>query len=149
MNITASVAALEQAVEQQVIIGGGDPTVEAAARAVLAAIDPAMRQIALDFAQQAALEVAAQLPDSEVEVVIVDGEPALRVRPTDKQPEEVATGDYEARVTLRLPEALKDLVEQNADDAGDSVNSWVVKALASSARKRASRSGRVSESFEL
>ena len=119
MNIEAAVAALEQAVAHQVMIGGGDPTVEAAARAVLGSLEPAMRQIALDFAQQAALEVAAQLPDNDVDVVIVDGDPSLRVRATESDGEEVATGDYEARLTLRLPEALKGLVEESADDSGD------------------------------
>ena len=80
MNITGAIAALEQAVNQQVMIAGGDPAVEGAARAVIGAIEPAMKQIALDFAEQTAFEVGAQLPDHEIEVVILDGEPALRVR---------------------------------------------------------------------
>lgn len=149
MNTTAAVAALEQAVSQQVMIGGGDPTVEAAARAVLGAIEPAMKQIAFDLAQQAAVEVDAQLPEHEIEVVLADGEPVLRVRSTEAEGGEVSPGDYEARLTLRLPEMLKDLVEENAGKSGDSVNTWVVKALSSKARKRNDRGGRVTGSFEL
>jgi hypothetical protein len=149
MNITAAIAALEQAVNHQVMIAGGDPAVEGAARAVVGAIEPAMKQIALDFAQQAALEVGAQLPDHEIEVIILDGEPALRVRTAESESGEVASGDYEARLTLRLPEVLKGLVEENAGQSGDSVNTWVVKQLSSKTRKRADRGGKVTGSFEL
>lgn len=149
MNITAAVAALEQAVTQQVMIGGDDPGVEAATRAVLAAIEPAIKQISLDFAQQAAHEVGAQLSDHEVEVVLTDGEPALRVRALEIEGSEVTAGDYEARLTLRLPEVLKELVEESAGQSGDSVNTWVVKTLSSKARRRAERGGKVTGSFEL
>ena len=149
MNTTAAIAALEQAVSQQVMIGGGDPSVEAAASAVLGAIEPAMKQIAFDLAQQAAVEVDAQLPEHEIEVVLADGEPVLRVRSAEAEGSDVTPGDYEARLTLRLPELLKDLVEENAGQSGDSVNTWVVKALSSKARKRSDRGGRVTGSFEL
>lgn len=149
MNVTGAVAVLEQVVGQQVVIGGGDPNVEAAARAILGAIEPALTQIALDLAQQAAHEVDAQLNDHEVEVVLVDGEPSLRVRSLEGEGPDVGTGDYEARLTLRLPEVLKELVEENAGRSGDSVNTWVVKALSSKARKRTERGGRVTGSFEL
>lgn len=149
MNTTAASAALEAAVQQQVMIGGGDPAVEAAARAVLGAIELSMKQIALDFAQQAAEEVGAQLPEHEIEVVLSDGEPTLRVRASESGGSEVASGDYEARLTLRLPEVLKELVEENAGQSGDSVNTWVVKALSSKAKKRPDRGGRITESFEL
>jgi hypothetical protein len=149
MNTTAAVAAVEQAVAQQIMIGGGDPAIEAAGRAVLVVIEPTMRQIALDLAQQAAHEVGAQLPEHEVEVVLVDGDPTLRVRGVDVEAGEVAPGDYEARLTLRLPDVLKDLVEEKAGQAGDSVNTWVVKTLSSKARKRADRGGKVTGSFEL
>ena len=149
MNITGAIAALEQAVNQQVMIAGGDAAVEGAARAVIGAIEPAMKQIALDFAEQTAFEVGAQLPDYEIEVVILDGEPALRVRAAESETKEVASGDYEARLTLRLPEVLKSLVEENAGQSGDSVNTWVVKQLSSKTRKRADRGGKVTGSFEL
>ncbi|MDH5373858.1 MAG: hypothetical protein OEX97_13020 [Acidimicrobiia bacterium] len=149
MNVTSSVAALEQAVSQQIVIGGGDPAVEAAARAVLGAIEPAMKQIAFDLAQQAADEVGAQLTDFEVEVVLADGEPSLRVRAAEVEEGDMTSGDYEARLTLRLPEVLKDLVEESAGKSGDSVNSWVVKTLSTNARRRKERGGKITGSFDL
>lgn len=149
MNITPMVGALEQLVAQQVAIGGGDPAVEAAAQAINDTLEPAIQQIALDLAQQAAHEVAAQLPDHEVDVVLVEGEPTLRVRTIEGVDEVVAPGAYEARLTLRLTDTLKDLIEESASQAGDSVNTWVVKALSSGTRKRRQAGQRISESFEL
>jgi predicted HicB family RNase H-like nuclease len=71
-----------------------------------------------------------------VDLVVVDGDPTLRVS-ADVGGQVSATDDeYEARITLRLPQSLKSLVEQAADTSDESINSWVVKALASRARAR-------------
>jgi hypothetical protein len=142
MHLTPVLTALEAAVSTQLAVAGGDSTMEAAASQLLAALEPALRQVGLELAQQAAEEVGAQLADRTVEVVIVDGEPHLRVG----QPSDVETStldeDFDARITLRLPPSLKGLVETAADETGDSVNTWVVKTLTSGARK-STRVGRV------
>jgi uncharacterized protein (DUF1778 family) len=52
------------------------------------------------------------------------------------------------RITLRLPGYLKDLVAQAADEAGDSINSFVVDALRSRAYERAATSS-VKKTFDL
>jgi hypothetical protein len=115
---------------------------EAAASQLLAALEPALRQVGFELAQQAAAEVGAQLADRTVEVVIVDGEPHLRVgQPSDVEASTLDE-DFDARITLRLPPSLKGLVETAADETGDSVNTWVVKTLTSGARK-STRVGRV------
>ena len=148
MNTSPALGVLEQAVAQQVLLAGGDPAAEAGAAAVLGAIEPAMHQVALFLAEQAALEVGAQLPEHEVEVVLIDSEPMLRVRAIEVEAD-VAPGDFEARLTLRLTESLKGLVEESAGQAGDSVNTWVVKTLSSRAQKRKGRGRRITESFDL
>ncbi len=124
---------------------------EAAAGQLLAALGPALRQAAMELAQQAAAEVGAQLGDREVEVVLSDGEPVLRV--VDRNgtaapgPDEE---DFDARITLRLPPSLKGLVEDAAGRSGDSVNTWVVKTLTSKAGRTAARGGsRVTGRYEL
>src|SRR5690606_1859695 len=103
----------------------------------------------MELAQQAAEEVSAQLGDRTVEVVLVDGEPHLRV----SQPSDVASPpleeEFAARITLRLPPSLKGLVESAADETGDSVNSWVVKTLTSGARKSTKVGRVVRGSFDL
>ena len=141
MNTTGLLAHLESAVNSQVVLAGNDPAVEAAAQAILAVLEPAFQQAALDLAQQAAEEVEAQLGDQPVEVVVSDGEPSLRVGTPDHEPA-VNTEGYEARLTLRLPARIKDLVEQAAGATGDSVNGWVVKALSSKVKTSARSPGR-------
>ena len=140
MDTQTALARFEAAVAAQVAAAGGDQALEAAASSLLAALGPASRQLALDLAEQAATEVGAQLPGHEVDVVLRDGEPVLAVREpmTAEPPREE---DYEARITLRLPPSLKTVVEQSAGVTGDSVNTWVVKAL-SSAAARPGRTGR-------
>ncbi len=66
--------------------------------------------------------------------------------PTPPPPSE----DAEARITLRLPEYLKELITEAADVSGDSVNAYVVDALKSVARtKKSARGGRRHIEVEL
>jgi hypothetical protein len=142
MHLTPVLTALEAAVSTQLAVAGGDSTMEAAASQLLAALEPALRQVGFELAQQAAEEVGAQLADRTVEVVIVDGEPHLRVGLPSDVESSTLDEDFDARITLRLPPSLKGLVETAADETGDSVNTWVVKTLTSGARK-STRVGRV------
>lgn len=149
MNTTGLVAQLESAVTNQMMLAGSDPAVESAARAILTVLEPALQTAALDLAQQAAQEVEAQLGDQRVEVVVSDGEPSLRLGTPDQEPAIPAEG-YEARLTLRLPSRIKELVEEAAGSTGESVNGWVVKALSSKARTSARIPGkRVTGTVEL
>ena len=136
MHVQTAVSRVESALQTQLQLGGADPAVENAAQLLQAVLEPAIRQAAMELAQQAAEEVAAQLPDRRVDLVVVDGDPTLLVS-ADVGGQVSATDDeYEARITLRLPQSLKSLVEQAADTSDESINSWVVKALASRARAR-------------
>jgi hypothetical protein len=131
MNSYSALSKLEEAVTRQMAFAGTDSAVESAGTAMLAILEPTVRQVVLDLAQQAAQEVSAQLPDYEIDVMVAEGDPELRARPMESTAE--ATGSYEARLTLRLPDAVKEMVEDAAAGTGDSVNSWVVKALSSKA----------------
>ena len=139
MDTQTALARFEAALATQVA-ASGDPALESAAQALLAALGPATRQLALELAEQAATEVGAQMPEHEVDVVLREGEPVLAVR-EPRVTEAPREEDYEARITLRLPPSLKSVVEDSAGVTGDSVNSWVVKALAS-ATGRQGRPGR-------
>jgi hypothetical protein len=148
VDITIAMTRLETAVGQQVLISGGDAEFEAMATTLLATLQPVMRQIALDLAEQAAVEVSAQLTAHEIDVVLSDGEPTLRVRPADVATD-VASESLDARITLRLPPALKGRVEVAADELGESVNSWLVRTLSSQASERNRRiSRRITGSIE-
>jgi hypothetical protein len=149
MHLTPVMTAIEAAVSTQLAVAGGDPTMEAAASQLLAALEPALRQVGMELAQQAAEEVGAQLGDRTVEVVIVDGEPQLRVSQASDVDPTSLDEEFDARITLRLPPSLKGLVESAADETGDSVNTWVVKTLTSGARKSTKVGRSVRGTFEL
>jgi len=142
MDTTMAMARLTGAVEQQVLVAGGDPEVEAAARALLSALEPAVRQLAYDLAEQAAAEVTSQLPAHDVDVVLAAGEPSLRVRHIEATDAPSAGESLDARITLRLPPTLKELVESAAEERGESLNTWLLKTLSTRADEGGRRRSR-------
>ena len=146
MNTEAIAAKLEDHLVAQGRLVGVDPAVEQVIDALVNGLGPAIRQAALDLAEQAAAEVGAQLTSGHIDVVLSDGEPSLVVRSDAGEPS-FSTDDLEARMTVRLPTNLKSALEEAADDAGDSVNSFVLKTLATGTTR--SRKGqRIRETFE-
>jgi hypothetical protein len=137
MDVSAAYTQIEAAMRHQVALAGGDPAVESAAESLLAALEPAVRAAATTLAELGSAEVSAALPDHEVEVLLREGDPVLRVRPRQVGDIDIDVGGGEARLTLRLPEALKRVVEEEADEIGESLNAWIVKTVAS--RTRAER----------
>lgn len=149
MHLAPVLTTVEAAVSTQLAVAGADATMEAAASQLLAALEPALRQVGLELAQQAAEEVSAQLGDRTVEVVLADGEPQLRVSQPSVADSSTLEEEFDARITLRLPPSLKGLVETAADETGDSVNTWVVKTLTTGARKSTKVARSVRGSFDL
>ena len=146
MNIEAIAAKLEDQLLASGRLAGTDPAAEQVVDAIVTALGPAIRQAALELVEQAAAEVGAQLPTGRVDVVLSEGEPALVVR--NEQTETTFSSDeLQARMTVRLPSNLKSALEEAADDAGDSVNSFVLKTLATGTRSNR-RGRRVRETFE-
>lgn len=150
MQLQPVIASVQAALAGQGPLAGGDVAVEEAIDHLVRALGPAIRQAALDLAEQAAYEVRAQLPDRIVDVVLTDGDPALRI---SEQPTVVDTSsseDLDARITLRVPPSLKSLIEDAAETAGASVNGWVLDALSKRARKTPAATGfRTTHSFDL
>lgn len=138
MDTTSIISGVEGALADQLALAGGDPSVAAAGETLLAALRPALSRGALQLAEQAADEIGAQLPDHEVSVQLQEGEPNIVVRLT-AHTVSYTTDDFEARLTLRLPPKLKQDLEEAAGSAGDSINSYVVKALASRGVRRSGR----------
>ncbi len=139
MNLDAITTSVEAALEAQLRFAS-DPAVAEAGQALVTALGPALREAGLQFARQAAEEIGAQLPGHDVEVVFDGDDPALRVSGSEGAVPEVDPSDLDARITLRLPSNLKQLIEEAADTGGDSVNAYVVKTLSGSA-KSARKSG--------
>lgn len=149
MQLQPIINSIEAALAAQGPLAGGDPAVEEAIDHVVRAARPALRQAALELAEQAAAEVRAQLADRTVDVVLVDGEPSLRITdaPSTAEP---STEDLDARITLRITPTLKSLIEDAAEAAGASVNAWVLDSLSKRANKPASTGGfRTTHTFDL
>ena len=144
MDIDSVVAEFKTMLYGQLRLAGEDPSVDAAAEAIIATLEPALKQAASTLAEQAAVEVGSQLPDHKVDVVLASGQPTLVVRPTSEVIT-VNTDDLGARITVRLPEDLKDDLEVAASDLGDSVNTFVVRALAGNAKRSKASSRSVFE----
>ena len=93
--------------------------------------------------------MSAQLPDHSVDVLIVDGDPSLRVSDARAPSERPPAEEFDARITLRLPPTLKQWIEDAAGDDGESVNGWVVEALSKRARRSGVPGSKVTQSFDL
>jgi hypothetical protein len=146
MNTEAIAAKLEDQLAAAGRIAGGDASIDPIVDALLTALGPAIRQAAMELVQQAAVEIGAQLPSGRVDVVIKDGEPSLVFHSEETEPT-FNTDELEARMTVRLPSNLKAALEEAAGVTGDSVNSYVLKTLASSA-SRGRRARRVKETLQ-
>lgn len=138
MQLDHTLLGLEAAVENQLRVAGPDAA-EIGAH-LLAALKPAINQSLMEVLNMAATEVSSQLPGQRVEIRLVDGDPELTVvddasAPPPPPPPPGAEDD-EARITVRLPGYLKDLIADAASDAGDSVNSFVIEALKGQAQPR-------------
>jgi hypothetical protein len=141
MDIETIVDEFRRSASDQMRLAGNDTAAADAGEALLHALEPALRLAAFTLAEQAASEITAQLPDHHIEVVMADGQPGMAVR-RDDTAATISTENCDARMTVRLPEDLKNDLESAASESGDSVNSLVVKSLAGSAEalKRTSRS---------
>ena len=148
MQIRPVINAVEATLVSQATVASSDPAVEAAVNQLVAALGPALHVAAMEIAEQAAAEVRAQLPDHTVDVVLSDGDPALRVGEAPRVADSRQAEDLDARITLRLTPTLKQLIEDAAQNSGDSINAWVVDALGKRARQRG-RGKHYSESFDL
>ncbi len=114
--------------------------VRRAADLLAAALEPGARLALLDAISDAAAEITTRLDGATVDVrlrgrqadlVVTHHEPAgpAPSAPPAAPPAADAGGDL-ARITLRLPEPLKEQVERAATAEGVSVNAWLVRAVA-------------------
>ena len=137
MDANIVMTEIERALNAQLRIAGEDSAVADAAEAIMVSLEPAIERAVMRLAEQAADEVEAQLPGRTVGVELREGAPVLAVRDPETSLT-IDTDDLEARITLRLSEKLKGVLEDAADESGDSMNAFVVKTLSSKASERSS-----------
>ena len=152
MDITPYVESLRQDLAAAAEAGG--PEARAAAERLAMALDPAVRLALMDALSQAAAEITSELREGSVEVrlrgrepqlvVDVPSVPALPAPPSPPAPpappgsptEEDEEDGTIARITLRIPEAVKFRAEELAAKSGHSLNGWIVNVLRAATRER-------------
>jgi hypothetical protein len=142
VNVAAYVEALQQDLAN--VAGMGDEAISEAARRISAALESSLRLRLMDALGEAAAELTNQLPDGHVEVRVTGGEPELVYVPEPGAPPPTGLEDLSARITLRLPETLKAIVDAAAQEAGVSANTWLLQQIHRSAdpSKRRHQGGR-------
>ena len=143
MNVAAYVEALQQDLAN--VAGVGDDAIAEAARRISAALESSLRLRLMDALGEVAAELTNQLPDGHVEVRVTGGEPELVYVPEPGAPPPTGLEDLSARITLRLPETLKAIVDGAAQEAGVSANTWLLQQITRSAdptKRRSHHGGR-------
>lgn len=154
MQLSHAITNLESAVETQLRIAG--PEVAEAGNQLMAALRPAITQTMMEVIDMAVAEISSQLESQTIDIKLVDGDPELvvnddptAVSPAPPPPPPGSDDPDEARITVRLPGYLKDLIASEAETAGNSINSYVVDALSNKTRKKGSTGGRRRTTFQL
>jgi hypothetical protein len=137
MDLSPYIESLQRDLAASAAPGGED--VARAAEMLTVSMDSSARLVLLEVLSQAAAEITAKLGGATVDVRLRGREADLTVTElpgeTDMQaqsPPPVADSGDLARITLRLPEQLKEQAEQAAAMEGISVNGWLVRAIAAS-----------------
>ncbi len=130
--------------------GAGEET-RAAAERLGFALEPAARLALMEAVSQAAAEITAEMSGGGVDVRLDGRElgfhvqeslpapPAVPAPPAPPAPPEPEEEGGLARVTLRLPEAVKNKAEEAAGDAGQSLNTWLVSVVREAVREGVAR----------
>jgi HicB family len=108
----------------------GDESTRHAAELLAMALESSLSRRLLEALGEAALELSNQLDDGRVEVRFAGADPEfVFVRDEAEEPQASPDEALTARITLRLPDALKQKLEESASREGVSVNTWIVQAL--------------------
>ena len=126
---------------------GTDDT-RAVAERLVAGLDSAARLVLLDVLSAAAGEITRDLAPGSVDLRLRGREIEFVVTQPNTEPDAderpAATVDLDdastSRTTLRLPDALKALVDEAAAADGLSVNTWLVRAIAAALQPKQRRS---------
>jgi hypothetical protein len=115
----------------------GGPDIVRAAELLGGSIEASARLALLEALSDAAADITTQLNAASVEVrmrgrdaefVVTEAPPSAPSAPQATPQPDGEGGDI-TRLTLRMPESLKELVERIAASEGISVNAWLVRAI--------------------
>jgi hypothetical protein len=122
----------------------GDESVARAAEAIARTLAASLRLHLQDAVSRAAMELSDQLPSGRVDVRLA-GRDLQLVYVGEEAPAPAATEADDAgtaRITLRMPDSLKQRVESAAAAEGISANAWLVRAVTHGLERRRVTTGR-------
>jgi hypothetical protein len=132
----------------------GGPEISRAAELITGSLDASARLTLMEVLSDATAEITSKLNSATVEVrlrgreadlvvtEVTAPEPAGQEPPAPVGAADPTDGADLARVTLRLPEFLKQRVEAAAGSEGVSVNAWLVRAVNAAVSAGPSQPGR-------
>ena len=126
----------------------GSDELKQAAERLAYALDPSARLALMEAISHAAAEITAELPEGSVDVRLVGREldfvvemappSAVPAPPPPPAPPVLEEDDGDlARITLRIPEAVKARAEEKAAAAGQSLNTWMVGVVRAATNEHA------------
>ena len=139
MQITPYLDALQR--DLAAVATAADASSTEIVRRFSAALEASARLRLLEAVSEAAHELTPQLPGGRVEVRLAGSDPSLVYVEETRPPPPGAEDGLTARISLRLPEALKADIESAASREGISVNSWIVQVLGRGVEDRPRRFG--------
>lgn len=161
MNLTQHVERLRQ--QLSLATEAGDDETRVVADRLIASLEPVARLVLLEALSAAADEVTRELAPGSVELRLRSGEPEFVVAMADSEPPADSAGAAPppaaaedddaaiARINLRLPEALKERVDEAASRERLSTNAWLVRLIAAAVNAPGGssrpRSGRPGQSY--
>lgn len=141
MDLTDYVEALRSSLTAAAAAGGQQA--KETARLLADTIEPAVRLTVIDALSAMAAEVTSALDGDLVDIRVRGRDPEVVVVPGAHEPAEEPPVDDEepldeeggvARISLRLPDTLKARAEKAAAAADQSLNTWLVRAVADALR---------------
>jgi len=116
----------------------GDEDVAEAAQRLSEALRASAHLRLLDLLSEATLEINAQLQAGQIEIRLAVQEPTFVYEEGVEASEPPRAEDgLTARITLRLPESLKEAIDAAAAREGLSANTWLVRELKRAVHKGA------------
>ena len=140
MQIDGTIQALREDLVRVAALG--DENTSRAAELISMALESSLGRRIQDALAEAAVELNDQLESSHVELRVAGHDLQLVLVREDGTVPEPADEAYSARITLRLPESLKQRVESAAARESASVSTWLVQALQRAVEPRHSSASR-------
>ena len=133
MQLTTYLAAVADDLDRATQLA--DDATRGVAQRLVTVLEPGLRLAMVQLLSDAAAQLTSELPGSVVTIRMDGREPVWHVVSPESEasPRGAIEPDLDdagqARVTVRLPEAVKRRAEAAAQSAGQSLNTWIIQAL--------------------